>query len=146
MPYIRLVNLESHTEIFHAVALFSARMICGILFTVQGYDKLFILGVNRVTEPFEPAFRQKNIPRNILSAAILISSIIEFGGGVMLMAGIFRDYAAALLLMNLIGVAAGFSLVKPVWDMQHFFPRLALLLLILLLPPAWDAWRLDALL
>ncbi len=130
-------------EISHPVALLAIRLVAGILFFAQGYDKLFVLGISRVKEPFTIAFQKAQIPDGLLRGAITISTLIEFICGLLLVTGLFRDYSVYLLLLNLVGVAAGFCLVQPVWDMQHYFPRFVLLILILLLPPEWDAWRLD---
>jgi len=127
------------------MALLSVRLITGILFFIQGYDKLFVLGINKVTEPFVYPFAGKNISRKTLHISILLSSLVEFAGGFMLIAGLFRDVALMLLLFNMTCVAAGFSMIRPMWDMQYYFPRLLLILLILLLPPGWDPWRLDTL-
>lgn len=137
---------EAGLETSHHIALLTIRVVAGILFFAQGYDKLFVLGINRVKEPFTIAFQKAHIPDGLLRGAITVSTLIEFICGLLLIAGLFRDYSVYLLLLNLVGVAAGFCLVQPVWDLQHYFPRLVLLILILLLPPEWDAWRLETIL
>jgi len=134
------------TDTSRYIALLGIRVIAGTLFFAQGYDKLFVLGIRNVYQPFEQLLSQKKIPTGLLKTGILISSVIEFIGGIMLMAGFMRDAALVLLLANMCFVAVAFSMVRPMWDMQHYFPRLALLLIVLLLPPAWDFWRIDSLL
>ena len=136
---------EPDVDTSRHVALFAARMVAGILFIAQGYDKLFVLGISKVMEPFTLAFSNKKIPASFLHIAILLSTLIEFSGGLFLALGLMRDLSLYLLLINMIGVAAGFCLIRPIWDMQHYFPRFLLLLLIILLPPEWDLWRLDSL-
>jgi uncharacterized membrane protein YphA (DoxX/SURF4 family) len=127
------------------LALFSARTVAGILFFTQGYDKLFVLGISKAAEPFIFPFQQKKIPPGLLHIALSLSTFIEFACGILLIAGFMRNPALYLLVINMVGVAACFSMVRPMWDMNHYFPRFVLLLLLLLLPAEWDAWRLDSL-
>lgn len=134
---------EANTETGYHIALLSIRLLTGILFIAQGYDKLFSLGISKVMEPFAQIFIKVHIPTPALRLAILISSVIEFGGGLLLVTGFFRDYALYLLLLNLLFVAIGFCIIRPLWDLQHYFPRFVLVVGLLLLPSAWDAWRLD---
>jgi hypothetical protein len=61
----------------------------------------------------------------------------------LLLLGLFEYAALYLLGINLLVAAAGFGIVTPLWDMRHAFPRLALLLLLLLVPQTWHCWTLD---
>ena len=141
--YFRFMFFQFDTDTSRHVALLGMRIVTGILFFAQGYDKLFVLGIRKVYEPFDNLLSQKKAPMGLMHACIMVSSIIEFFCGILLMAGFMRDASLYLLLINMMGVAAGFSLVRPMWDMQYYFPRLVLLLTLLMLPPDWDAWRMD---
>ena len=43
----------------------------------------------------------------------------------------------------MIGASLAFSIMRPMWDLQHVFPRLALLVAVLILPEAWDLISID---
>jgi putative oxidoreductase len=66
--------------------------------------------------------------------------------GLLLVLGLFRDVALYLLAADLAAVALMFSAMKAMWDMQFFFPRFIMVLLLLLLPSGTDRFCLDKLL
>lgn len=63
----------------------------------------------------------------------------------MLILGLFQYPALILLGINLLMVAVAFGLNTAMWDTKYVLPRLILLLLLLIAPPAWDEWSLDVL-
>ena len=62
------------------------------------------------------------------------------------MLGLFKYIALYMLGINLLVAAVVFSLIKPMWDMQYYFPRLVLVIALLLLPGDWDILTVDYLL
>lgn len=128
------------------IAVFIARVILGILFFAQGYDKVFKVKLHSVIATFRQPMESKRIPDLVLTASAYYTSYIELIGGALLIIGFAKTYVLALLGLDLILVAAAFSIMKPMWDMQYFFPRLALLVFLLLVPPAWDVLSADYLL
>ena len=48
-----------------------------------------------------------------------------------------------ILSLSLLIVVTGFSLVKPMWENNHLFIRLILLLVLLIAPVEWDRFSLD---
>jgi putative oxidoreductase len=72
-----------------------------------------------------------------------LSSYIEFIGGIMLLVGFMKYYALTALGIDLIIVAVAMGLIKPVWNMDIVFPRLALLLFLMVSPSGWDHLSLD---
>ncbi len=130
----------SNIDFIHGIALLTIRIIAGILFFFQAYDKLFRLGIKQVTQQF--AVTLSLFPKQFLYLGILVSSIVELAGGILLISGIYLTPVLSLLLIDMAVVAIMFSAIRPMWDMQFYFPRFALLLAIALLPPEWDCFSL----
>jgi len=112
---------------------FYLRFFLGILFTFQGYDKLFVLKIKQVVVTFQEDALRKGIPLYLIFIVSYYTSIIEFFGGVALMLGLFHELVYLLLALNLLMVAFAFSVMKPVWDLHHVFPRVILLGIIIIL-------------
>ncbi|MBP6334261.1 MAG: DoxX family protein [Bacteroidia bacterium] len=133
----------SDTEFNSAFAVFILRVITGILFFFQGYDKIFNVKINNVVRTFQDPISKSWIPNSLLSPFAWITALIELIAGVLLILGLFKNSVLMLLGLDLLLVAFAFSSIKAMWDMQFFFPRLVFILLLLLLPPEWDRWALD---
>ena len=130
-------------DINKMVAFMTARTILGLLFLFQGYDKIFRVGIRQVSNAVNSGIGNGNLSPGLVNTIVFISSWIELIAGAMLILGIFKTIAAMVLCLNLIVVATGFSLSKPIWDEMHVFVRLSLLLLVMLLPEQWDQFSLD---
>ncbi len=128
----------------HAAYLI-ARLFLGILFFVQGYDKVFRVKVHTVYSTMLPSFNRLNINPLLVKIMAYVTSYIEFIGGIMLIIGFFTKAALLLLGTDLLIVAIGLGMLTPMWDMQHAFPRLILLLILLILPDYWNVFSLDEL-
>jgi uncharacterized membrane protein YphA (DoxX/SURF4 family) len=126
--------------------VFFSRILLGLLLIVQGFDKIFVLGISKVVESFRFEFRRFNFPGPLLLLAALGSSIIEFAGGLFLIAGLGRDFVLPIIGFDLLLVSFAFTLIKPVWDMREVFPRFFLLVLLFIISPVFDPWSLDRLL
>jgi putative oxidoreductase len=123
------------TEISLQAAELFARLFLGILFIAQGYDKLFVIQVKQVIATFFEDARRKKIPYFFIAFSAYFTSITEFFGGILLILGLFHEAVYILLMINLLMVGIGFSALKPIWDMQHVFPRVILLIIIIVLSP-----------
>ena len=126
-----------------SVLAFTIRVILGILFYFQGYDKLFKLKMTGVISFFEDEMRNKPVPRFALVFSAYFTSLVEFLGGALLILGLFKTVALYALGLDLILVCGAFSMIKPMWDMQLLFPRLAMLGFLLYLPGEGDLLSLD---
>ncbi len=126
--------------------VFILRVILGILFFFQGYDKIFKVKIPGVIEFFKEESKHRPIPGFLLSSSAYFTSYVEFLCGGMLILGIFKYAALYMLGVDLILVCGAFSMLKPMWDMQLLFPRLILLGIVLFLPSSWDILTLDHLL
>lgn len=119
------------------------RLFCGIIFMFQGYDKLFVVKIKGVVELFQRDARQKRIPLFLQYGMSYYTSIMEFFGGILLILGLFKNLVLVLLGFDVILVAVAFSVLEPVWDMRHVFPRLLIISVLLVMPEEWARFTLD---
>ncbi len=129
----------------YQIAELILRVFCGVIFVYQGYDKLFKIKISGVTQAFLMNAQKNNIPDFLLKGAAVYTSFVEFIGGLLLILGLFKNYALLLLGVDLIVVAMGFSMMEPVWDMRHVFPRLMMVFVLLILPAEWEYFSIDQL-
>lgn len=78
-----------------ACGLTILRIVVGIVFLVHGYQKLFHMGFHGVAGFFAHA----GIPLPMVSAVVV--TLVEFVGGILLIAGIGVRIAAALLAVDM---------------------------------------------
>jgi len=129
-------------------ATFFARMILGLLFLMAGWHKVFVMGADtHAIQLFVEGYRDSWIPTWLLYGTGFIIPFIELIGGLILMVGIRIKTVLITLGFLLVLVTYGHLLNEPFYDITtHIFPRLALLLFILLIPTRVDRWSLDYLL
>lgn len=128
------------------MAEFFIREFAGVLFFFQGYDKLFKVKMRGVIDTFMPEARQRNIPRPMIALIAYYTTIVEFAGGLLLILGLFTDYAAIALGTDLLLVCLAFTVMHPIWDMRHVLGRFILIIALLLLPSEYTKISLDHLL
>lgn len=128
------------------VAALIARIALGILFFMQGYDKIFRIGLKQTEAGVEEAMLQTHLPRGLVRLITIVSSVIELVCSVLLVVGWMIYPALFLLGFNLLLVVFGMSLRQPLWDMRFVWPRLVLLIFLLVLPAGSDRISLDFLL
>jgi len=128
------------------MAVCIARIFLGTLFLLQGYDKVYKVGVNKIIPVYQTQLRNSGLPAAVIIFAAYYTSWIELLGGFMLIAGFLKYYVLFALGIDLIMVAVAMGLIEPLWRMDFVFPRLALLLFLLLIPPAADYFSLDRIL
>jgi uncharacterized membrane protein YphA (DoxX/SURF4 family) len=128
---------------YHIAAEAIVRIFLGILFFAQGYDKVFNIGIAKVIENFEYPVKLRHLPRFPLVAAAYFTSFAELICGVLLIIGFMKYYALYILGIDMLIVCASFSMLNPLWDMQYVFPRLILLITLLLLPSQWGVVSID---
>lgn len=131
-----IINNES-------ILVFFLRVILGILFFFQGYDKVFQVKISGVIDFFANETRNTKIPDWILKTSAYYTSYIEFLCGGMLIIGLFTKYSLYLLGIDMILVVGAFSMIKPMWDMNQLFPRLILLSILLFLQEKWNTISVD---
>ncbi len=123
----------SQPDINFSIAEVFVRCFLGILFIFQGYDKLFVVKIKNVINAFHNEADRKHIPEFLVVFTSYFTSITEFAGGILLVTGLFHQFVPIILAINLLIVEFAFSFLRPMWDLQHVFPRVILLTLIFLL-------------
>lgn len=129
-----------------SILTFTLRLILGILFFMQGYDKVIRVKMPGVIESFKYEFGKVNMPHGVLSFGAYLSSFIELICGLTLILGIFTTYSLYLIGFDLVLVTAAFSLINPVWDMKIVFPRIILWCALMVTPSSYNKLSLDFLL
>jgi uncharacterized membrane protein YphA (DoxX/SURF4 family) len=84
-----------------------------------------------------------HIHKPMLILICYYTSFVELLGGLLLITGLFTNYTLVALGLDLVLVAFAFSLLRPMWDMQHVFPRLLLVFILLILPDGYNRISLD---
>jgi len=135
-----MLELDQHLG---QVAMLLARVFLGILFIWQGYDKIFKLGIPKVEETFRYELQGKGVPSNLFPLTAFFSSWSELLGGILLLLGFFKSIGCLILGLDLILVISAMSMINPIWDMKFVFPRVVLLLFVMLVPPTQDLFSLD---
>lgn len=127
-----------------ALALLFARGVLGLIFFMAGVWKVFDLGpVGHVRRYFLP-YTDTFLPDWSLWAVGLTIPFVELVAGALVLLGFWRRWAYISLGVLLVTVTFGHLLKEPLYSFhQHVIPRLALLLLVLLMPAAADRFALD---
>jgi len=130
-----------------AWAVFFARAVLGLIFFMAGVWKVFELGpaghVRRYFLPFQATF----LP--VWSLWIVGATIpfVELLAGAMVLAGLRTRYALVALGVVLVTATFGHLLAQPLYAFhEHVFPRLVLLIVLLLTPAEYDRFSIDNLL
>ena len=126
-----------------AAGIFFLRSLLGIILCLQGYVKVFIWGLGAVYDNMFKPLEATALPLELLQGMTLISSYTELLAGLMLLLGLFRQYAYLVLGGLLLMVAFGQGLLSPTWEMDRLYYTGSMLAALLLLPARWDTWCLD---
>jgi len=126
------------------IAVLTIRLLLGFIFLMQGFGKVFTMGVENVYKAdfFYGTFKDL-LPDFIISATAYYTSYIELIGGLLLVLGLKTNYALYALSSVLIIVTFGHGLAEPIWNLSHVMYRAILLISLLLLPRAWDKFSID---
>ena len=130
-------------ELNFAIAVVTVRILTGILFFFQGYDKIFNIGMHDLRETISTGLNKKKLPESVVGFIAVYTSWVELIAGFLLIIGFFKLFAVSLLCLNLIIVSIGFSMSKPMWDNNLVFIRLVLLIFLLIVPQDWDIISFD---
>ncbi|MBK7668251.1 MAG: DoxX family membrane protein [Sphingobacteriaceae bacterium] len=134
-------------NLYHqAVAILIARIFLGCLFFFQGFDAVFKVRIQNVIQTYQNTFLKNGIPKFLTVFAVWFTSCSALIGGILLTLGLFEYCALYVLGINLIITAIGFGINTAMWDTRFVFPRLLLLVFLLLVPETWNIFSLDYLL
>jgi uncharacterized membrane protein YphA (DoxX/SURF4 family) len=127
-------------------AILFARLVLGLIFLMAGSWKVFTLGsVAHARQLFVEPYAHTFLPQWALWATGTAVPWLELVAGALVLIG-YRTRAALLVLGGvLVLVTFGHLLLEPLYEFHtHVIPRLALLLFVLVMPRAADAFALDA--
>ncbi len=125
------------------IAFSIARIFLGFLFFFQGYDAVVKIKMRNVIDTYHVQFENKGIPKWLIKTGVYFTSLTELLGGTLLLFG-FGTYPALILLgLNLLVAAVGFGISTPMWDTRFVFPRLILIVFLLLAPLQWNLFSVD---
>ena len=128
-----------------AYALLFVRVSLGILFLFQAIDKIFTVGLHDFAETIMGGLQKSKVPKAFIKLSAYISSYIELVGGLLLILGIFLPEVYIILSLNLIMVVLSFSYMQALWDMKHVFPRMVMLVFMMMVPLEKDLYTLGQL-
>lgn len=125
-------------------AVFFARGVLGFIFFMAGVYKVFTMTpVGHVQKWFLP-YSDTFLPVWSLWTVGLTIPFVELVGGALVLIGWSTRVALIALGFVLVIVTFGHLLKEPLYPFhEHVFPRLALLLFILMVPPEADRYSID---
>lgn len=130
-----------------ALAVLLARAVLGFIFLMAGIYKVFDLGpVAHARNLFVEPYADSLLPAWSLWATGTVIPVVELVAGGLMLVG-WRTYAAGWALgAVLVTVTFGHLVAEPLYSFSgHVFPRLVLLLVVLIAPAEWDRYSVDSL-
>lgn len=141
------MNSPKVNHIDRSWALLFARLVLGLIFFMAGVYKVFQLGPLEHARKYFLPFADTFLPVWSLWATGVVIPFVELIAGVLVILGLRTREALVSLGFVLAIVTFGHLLKEPLYEFHtHVIPRLALLLLILLLPREDDRFSIDHLL
>ena len=137
---------HSKWEITSAILLM--RLVLGLLFAMAGWFKVFGMGaVQHGQQFFVEGYRDTWIPVFLLWTLGFLIPFLELGAGFLLIAGFRIRECLWTIGFILVVVTYGHLLKEPLYDItSHIFPRVVLVVGLLLIPRSKDLWSLDSIL
>lgn len=138
-----MITSKPHT-IWQALSFLFARLILGLIFFMAGTFKVFALGPMEHAERFFLPYEDTFLPVWSLWVVGVSIPIVELLAGALLIIGWLVRWAAVSLGIVLVVVTFGHLLREPLYAFHtHVIPRLALVLIVLMLPAAMDRLSID---
>jgi len=138
-----MIISKQHT-MWQAYSYLFARLILGLIFFMAGIFKVFELGPMGHAERFFLPYQDTFLPVWSLWVVGVSIPIVELLAGALLIIGWLVRWAAVSLGIVLVVVTFGHLLKEPLFAFHaHVIPRLALVLIILMLPAAMDRFSID---
>lgn len=134
-------------HLWRALALAVARGVLGLIFLMAGITKVFVLTPSGHVAKYFLPFQDTFLPVWSLWAVGFTIPFVELIGGGLTLLGWRRTLAYGGLGAVLVVVTFGHLLHNSLYPFhEHVIPRLALLLVLLLMPPEADRFSVDELL
>jgi uncharacterized membrane protein YphA (DoxX/SURF4 family) len=142
-----MMDPPKYRNIGRSWALLFARLVLGLIFFMAGVYKVFQLGPLEHARKYFLPYTDTFLPVWSLWATGVVIPFVELIAGGLVIVGLRRREALVSLGLVLAIVTFGHLLKEPLYEFHtHVFPRLALLLFILLLPREDDRFSIDHLL
>lgn len=125
------------------IAVLTARLLLGFIFLMQGYGKVFTIGLDKVYNGFFKETYKDLLPDFITLGTAYFTSYVELIAGFMLVIGFKKNIAYVLLATVLVMVTFGHGLAQPIWDLSNVMFRAMLLIFLLMVPQSLDKFSLD---
>ncbi|MEM7414774.1 MAG: hypothetical protein AAF389_04700 [Gemmatimonadota bacterium] len=133
------------TEASRAWGVLFARVVLGLLFFQGAFWRVFDLGVvEHARRFFVMPYAETFLPAWSLWVAGVGVPFAELIGGALVLVGLWR--VAGLLLLGgvLVLVTFGHLVTEPIYSISgHIFPRLVLVVFLLIVPASWDRFSVD---
>lgn len=125
-------------------ALF-ARLMLGLLFLMQGWAKVVVMGpAEHARRFFTGPYAASWIPEWLLLGTGILIPFVELTAGALLLLGLAVRPTLVTLAALLLLVTYGHLLAEPFFDVTtHVFPRALLVLVLFVIPRERDRWSLD---
>jgi uncharacterized membrane protein YphA (DoxX/SURF4 family) len=136
------------SETDRAWAIFTARIVLGVVFFIAAVYKVFMLGpLEHARRFFVEPYAETFLPVWALWTTGTAVPVIELVTGALVLIGLWVRPSLFVLGGILVFVSFGHLLVQPSTSINPFIlPRTALLLVVLVMPAQWDRFSLDGLL
>lgn len=122
-----------------------ARLVLGLMFFQGAWWRVFELGpAEHARRFFVGPYADSFLPEWSLWLAGTAVPFAELVGGALVLLGLWRLQGLILLGGVLVLVTFGHLVAEPIYALNaHVIPRLALVVFLLVTPPAWDRFSLD---
>ena len=127
------------------IANFIVRWILGLLFSMAGYWKVFVLTpASHAQQFFVDGFSDTWIPIWVLQLFGYSIPFVELVAGMLICVGLRTKEALIAVGLLLIVTTYGHAVQQPLFDIDgHTFTRLALIIFLLLAPAGSDQYSID---
>jgi len=122
-----------------------ARLVLGLMFFQGAWWRIFGLGpMEHARRFFVEPYADSFLPEWMLWLAGTSVPFAEFAGGALVLLGLWRLPGLILLGGVLVSVTFGHLIAEPIFSISgHIFPRLVLVVFLLVIPQEWDRFSLD---
>lgn len=135
--------MEVFNEYKAEFAVFIVRLIAGILFFGQGYDKVFRLKLRQTEDAAIYALRDLRIPVSMIKFVTAATSVFELIGGFLLVFGLFIVPSCYILALCILPITVAMTLREPMWNVRLIWGRLVMIIFLLLMPDTIHVFSVD---
>jgi putative oxidoreductase len=128
---------------YKATGVLLIRILLGGLFFYQGFEILFISGIGLAHADIFVSNSSILLPDKLIRFSILIISITQLSGGILLIVGFLRNYSLYILSILILFITFSFGDVNVIWQFENTVFKAVLLISLLMLPIEWDKWSVD---